>query len=63
MPGLNNLVYLSPIYWIDTAISSSLCNIESNSYAIALGIPIVLSIIMISIYLIFAKRKGGIANA
>lgn len=63
MPVLNKLVYLSPIYWIDIAISSSLCNIESNSYAIALGIPIVLSIIMISIYLIFAKRKGGIANA
>ena len=63
MPGVNNLIFLSPIYWIDTAISSSLCNIQSNSYAIALAVPLGLSVIMVSIYLLGVRRKGGLANA
>lgn len=63
MPGVNNLVYLSPIYWIDTTISSTLCNIQSNSYTIAMTVPIGLSVIMVLIYLISVRRKGGLANA
>ena len=63
MPGVNNLVYLSPIYWIDTTISSSLCNIQSNSYTIAMAVPISLSLVMVLIYLLRVRRKGGLANA
>ena len=37
---INKLVYLSPIYWINTAISSMLCGIESNAFMIALGAAI-----------------------
>lgn len=62
IPFVNKLVYISPIYWIDTAVSSSLCNIESNAYTIAVLIPLVLSFVMICTYLIFVRRKGGFAH-
>ena len=57
IPGINTLMYLSPIYWINVAINSMLCNIQSNSYIIALSIPIVLSVIMISLYLVSVKKR------
>lgn len=57
MPGISTLMYLSPVYWINVATNSMLCNIPSNAYTIALAVPIILSIIMISIYLISAKKR------
>lgn len=63
IPVINKLVYISPIYWIDTAASSILCNIESNAYTIAMILPLSLSAISIILYLIFVRRKGGMANA
>ena len=62
MSPINKLVYLSPIYWINTAISSMLCGIESNAYLIALGVPLGLSAICILVYLGILKNKGGLAN-
>lgn len=57
IPGVNTLMYLSPIYWINVATNSMLCNIPSNAYTIALAIPIVLSIIIISIYVMISKKR------
>lgn len=57
IPGVNTLMYLSPIYWINVATNSMLCNIPSNAYIIALAIPIVLSIIIISIYVMISKKR------
>jgi len=59
---INKLIYISPIYWINTAISSMLCGIESNAYCIALAVPLGLSAICILIYLGILRNKGGLAN-
>lgn len=59
---INNLIYLSPIYWINTAISSMLCGIESNAYFIALGVPLGLSAVCLLIYLGILRNRGGLAN-
>ncbi|WP_310936762.1 ABC transporter permease [Clostridium sp. SHJSY1] len=61
-PLMQKLVYLSPIYWINTAISSLLCNMQSNAYTIALLLPLVISVICLFIYFIFINIKGGLAN-
>lgn len=62
MGGINKLMYLSPIYWINTAISSLLCGIESNAYAIALAVPLGLSALCLIMYFGMLKNKEGIAN-
>lgn len=62
MSPINKLIYLSPIYWINTAISSMLCGIESNAYFIALGIPLGLSVLCLLAYLGILRNKGGLAN-
>jgi len=59
---INKLIYLSPIYWINTAISSMLCGIESNAYLIALVVPLGLSAVCLLIYLGILRTKGGLAN-
>lgn len=61
-PLMAKAVYLSPIYWINTAISSLLCGIHSEAYIIALILPLILSIICLIIYFAFLNRKGGLAN-
>lgn len=62
MSPINKLIYLSPIYWINTAISSMLCGIESNAYFIALGVPLGLSVLCLLAYLGILRNKGGLAN-
>lgn len=62
MSPLNRLIYFSPIYWINTAVSSMLCGIESNAYIIALVVPLGLSIICALVYFASLKNKGGLAN-
>lgn len=59
---INKLIYLSPIYWINTAISSMLCGIESNAYFIALGLPLGLSAVCFLVYFGVLRNRGGIAN-
>ena len=62
MSPINKLIYLSPIYWINTAISSLLCGIESNAYLIALAVPLGLSALCLLLYFGILRNKGGIAN-
>lgn len=62
MSPLNKLIYFSPIYWINTAVSSMLCGMESNAYIIALGVPLGLSAICALVYFASLKNKGGLAN-
>ena len=62
MSPINKLVYFSPIYWINTAISSLLCGIESNAYIIALALPLGLSALCLFIYFGILRNKGGLAN-
>lgn len=62
IPVLNKLAYFTPIYWITTATSTMICGYESNAYIIALIIPIVLSIISLSVYLTIVKKRGVFAN-
>ncbi|ADL52488.1 ABC transporter permease [Clostridium cellulovorans] len=62
MAGVNKLMYLSPIYWINTAISSLLCGIESNAYIIALAVPLGLSTVCLIMYFGVLRNKGGIVN-
>jgi ABC-2 type transport system permease protein len=59
---INKLIYISPIYWINTAISSMLCGIESNAYFIALGVPLGLSVVCLLVYLGILRNRGGLAN-
>jgi ABC-2 type transport system permease protein len=59
---INKLIYFSPIYWINTAISSMLCGIESNTYFIALLVPLGLSAVCLLAYLGILRNKGGLAN-
>lgn len=59
---INKLVYFSPIYWINTAVSSMLCGMESNAFMIALGLPIALSAICFLVFIGVLKNKGGIVN-
>jgi ABC-2 type transport system permease protein len=59
---INKLIYLSPIYWINTAISSMLCGIQSSAYFIALGVPLGLSAVCLFAYLGILRNRGGLAN-
>ena len=62
MSPLNKLVYISPIYWINTAISSMICGIESNAFLISLGVSLGFSAVCILIYIAVLRNKGGLAN-
>ena len=62
MPILNKLVFISPIYWINTATSSMVCGYESSAYIIALIIPIILSSICFLAYVGIMKKKGGLQS-
>lgn len=57
MPVISKLAYLSPIYWINTATSTMVCGLESSAYAIALIVPIALSVICLGMYSIIIKRR------
>lgn len=63
MPGMNMLMYLSPIYWINVATSSTLSGLNTNAYSIAILIPVVFSCILIGIYLLVFRKKGEILDA
>lgn len=58
VPVLNKLMYLSPIYWINTATSTMLCGLESNLYLVAIMIPIVLSVLLLIFYSVVMKKRG-----
>ncbi|MEG0295278.1 MAG: ABC transporter permease [Clostridium sp.] len=62
MPILNKLMYLSPIYWINTATSTMICGVESNAYLIAIMVPVVLSLICVGVYFVMFKRREKMAN-
>jgi ABC-2 type transport system permease protein len=62
MGPISKLLFISPVYWINTAISSLICNIHSNAYTIALIIPSVLSIAGLFSYFVFLRNKGGLVN-
>lgn len=53
---------LSPIYWISTSTNSMICGIKTDSYIIALIVPIALSIIMLVIYLLINKKRGALSD-
>ena len=60
VPILNNVIFISPIYWINTATSSMVCGYESGAYLIALIVPIILSVICFLAYVGIMKKKGGL---
>ncbi|EKQ50881.1 MULTISPECIES: ABC transporter permease [unclassified Clostridium] len=62
MGPVSKLLCISPIYWINTAIGSLLCGIESNAYLIALGMPLGLSALCMFVYFGVLRNKGGLAN-
>lgn len=51
---------VSPIYWINIATNSMICDIKTNSYIVALLIPLVLSAIMFFIYLAINKKRRAL---
>lgn len=57
VPILNKLMYLSPIYWINTAINTMICGLDTNLYLVAIMIPIILSFLLFS-YSEIIKRRG-----
>ncbi|MGL5416796.1 MAG: ABC transporter permease [Clostridium sp.] len=63
IPVLNKLVYLSPIYWITTATSTMICGFQTIAYKIAMGIPIVFSIIFLLVYFLKSRDKEAVINA
>lgn len=58
VPVVNKLMYLSPIYWINTATSTMICGLESKLYLVAILIPIILSSILIIFYSMVMKKRG-----
>ncbi|MBU5317373.1 ABC transporter permease [Clostridium bornimense] len=57
VPILNKLMYLSPIYWINTAINTMICGLDTNLYLVAIMIPIILSFLLFS-YSEIIKIRG-----
>ena len=57
VPILNKLMYLSPIYWINTAINTMICGLDTNLYLVSIMIPIILSFLLFS-YSEIIKRRG-----
>lgn len=62
MGPISKLLFISPVYWINTAIGSLLCGIESNAYLIALIMPLGLSALCLLAYFGILRNKGGFAN-
>lgn len=62
IPGLSKIVFISPIYWIDVATSSMMGGVNTSAYTVALIMPIALSLICTSIYLIAFKGRGKLVN-
>ena len=62
MGPISKLLCISPVYWINTAIGSLLCGIESNAYLIALAMPLGLSALCLLAYFGILRNKGGFAN-
>lgn len=62
MGPISKLLFISPVYWINTAISSLICGIESNAYLIAVLMPLCLSVLCLFTYFIILKKKGELAN-
>ena len=58
IPIINKIMYISPIYWINTATSTMICGLKSNLYLVAIIIPIVLSILVLISYVIIIKKRG-----
>lgn len=63
IPVLNKIMYISPIYWINSATSTMVCGYKSNCYLIAVLIPIVISAILLIVYYLIMKKKGGLKYA
>ena len=61
-PILNNICKISPLYWTNITTNSMVCGIETNAYYVALIFPILLSLLLCFVYLIFRKKKGVISN-
>ena len=62
IPGIEKIMYLSPIYWINIATNSMICGYDSNAYILALIIPISLAIVCYVVYSIIMKKRGGLLN-
>lgn len=62
IPGIEKIMYLSPIYWINTATSSMICGYDSTAYILALIIPISIAIVCYVIYTVTMKKRGGVLN-
>ena len=62
VPVLNKLIFISPIYWINTATSSMICGYESSAYFISVAIPIILSAVCVLAYAVIMKKKGGLQS-
>lgn len=62
IPVISKLVYLSPIYWINTATSTMISGGQSSAYMIALVVPIGLAVICLGLYTVIMKNRGGLIN-
>ena len=62
IPVINKIMYLSPIYWINTAASTLVCGIESNAYIIAISVMGFLIAICLTIFGIIIRRRGKLLN-
>lgn len=62
MGPISKLLCISPVYWINTAIGSLLCGIQSSAYLIALVMPLGLSALCLLAYFGILRNKGGLAN-
>ncbi len=63
IPIINKLIYLSPIYWINTATSSMVSGINATTtYYIALAIPLIVSALLLILYSVIVRKNGGLSN-
>ena len=63
IPIIGSLTVLSPIYWINVAIGSVFCNIETNAFLISISYSLIGTFVLLILFIAALRKKGGIANA
>ena len=62
IPVINKVMYLSPIYWVNVATSTMVCNVQSNAYIIALIEIVFLSLFLLLVYKLILRKKEALSN-
>lgn len=62
IPVIGDLVILSPIYWINASIGSILCGAESNAFMVSIGSSVIGTFVLLIVFVLALRGKGGVGN-